>query len=459
MGTHVIKKGLNLPLNGAPTQEISDGVAVSQVALVADDYAYMKPKMHVAVGDVVTRGQLLMEDRKSPGVRFTAPGAGTVTAIHRGARRSLISLVIDLSDGEKAGNPSADEHAQFASYSGGDVDGLEAQAVRDLLVDSGLWTALRARPHERVPSPSETCAAVFVTATDTRPHAPDPALVIGERREDFVRGLRALTKLTEGAVWLCTAPGADVPGADVPGVQQETFAGRHPAGLVGTHIHLLDPVHRGKSVWHVGYQDVSAIGHLFATGTLDVGRVVALAGPVVANPRLLRTRVGARTETLTAGELAEGENRVVSGSVIGGRSAQGDKAGFLGRYHNQIACLAEDRERVFLGWLTPGLRTFSTARAYVAGFLPRKGFDLTTNNNGSHRAMVPIGSFERVMPLDILPTFLLRAILVDDVEQAERLGALELAEEDLALCSFVSPGKEDYGVALRRNLTDIWKEG
>ncbi|MEC9073227.1 MAG: NADH:ubiquinone reductase (Na(+)-transporting) subunit A, partial [Myxococcota bacterium] len=207
-------------------------------------------------------------------------------------------------------------------------------------------------------------------------------------------------------------------------------------------------------------QDVVAMGHLFSTGRLLVDRVVSLAGPVVAKPRLVQTRLGASTTELSAGETSgDAEFRIVAGSVIHGRRAQDEVLGYLGRYHQQLSCLAEDRERVFLGWLRPGMDKFSTIRAFASSLLGGRSYDFTTSNQGEHRAMVPIGMLERVMPLDIMPTFLLRALLVDDVENAEKLGCLELDEEDLALCSFVSPGKEDYGVALRRVLDDIWREG
>ncbi|MGB0641332.1 MAG: NADH:ubiquinone reductase (Na(+)-transporting) subunit A, partial [Myxococcota bacterium] len=314
-------------------------------------------------------------------------------------------------------------------------------------------------PHDRVPAITETCSSIFVTAIDSRPHAGDPVLALQGREEDFLRGLGVLEHLTEGKIWLCKKAGAEVPSSKSDRVSVEEFEGCHPAGLVGTHIHALDPVHRGKTVWHVGAQDVVAIGSLFATGTLDVSRVVALGGPAAKTPRLLKTRLGASIDQLVSGETGEGEIRVVSGSVIGGRQAMGEQEGFLGRYDMQISVLTENREREFLGWLKPGGNIYSTVRAFVSALSPNKTYDMTTTTNGSHRAMVPIGMFERVMPLDIMPTFLLRSLLVDDVERAEKLGALELAEEDLALCSFVSPGKEDYGVALRRNLTDIWKEG
>ena len=459
MAVHVIQRGLNLPIEGAPGATIEAGAAVARVGVVSEDYPFMKPRMAVAVGEVVKRGQLLFDDRKAEGVCFTSPAAGTVVAIHRGDQRVLQSVIIELSAGEKSGRPPEGELQKFASYTGKHPRDLSAEQVKALLVESGLWTAIRQRPFGRVPSPKDTPRSVFVNAMDSNPLAADPAVVLRGQEDDLKRGLHAVAHLTEGKVWFVRAAGAAIDPGDAPRVQVEEFSGKHPAGLVGTHIHFLDPVGPNRTVWHLGYQDVVAIGRLFATGVLPVERVVALGGPVVKRPRLLRTRLGADLAALVAGELQDGENRVVSGSVLSGRK-MAEITGFLGRYHQQVSVIAEDRERVFLGWLKPGLDKFSVVRAFAGGLLGKKsGYTFTTTTHGSHRAMVPIGMYEKVMPLDIMPTFLLRALLMGDLDRAEALGALELDEEDLGLCCFVSPGKEDYAVALRRSLTTIWKEG
>ena len=460
MAVHTIKKGLDLPISGEPVQEIEAAPSATRVALLAQNYQFMKPRMHAAVGDRVKRGQLLFEDRKTDGVRFTSPGAGVVAAINRGDRRSFQSMVIELSDGEREGRPTDDDFAAFESFVGKEVSALDADQVRALLVESGQWAGLRTRPFSKIPGPMETCHSIFVTAMDTNPLTADPEVVMAGRQEDFNRGLVALTKLTDGPVYLCCSPTSTLGGANLAGVQVEHFQGKHPAGLAGTHIHALDPVNRDKTVWYVGYQDVAAMGALFATGRLDVGRVVALGGPVVKRPRLLATRFGAAIKPLVENELHAGVNRVVSGSVLDGYAARGEVFGFLGRYANQVSCLAEGNERKFLGWLWPGFDRFSVSRAFGSALRGRSArYEFTTTTNGAHRAMVPIGLFEKLMPLDIMPTFLLRSLLMNDLERAEALGCLELDEEDLALCAYVSPGKENFGPALRRNLLEIWKEG
>lgn len=444
-----IKRGLDLPITGNPRQEISDGREVSTVAILGPDYVGMKPTMAIKAGDQVKQGQVLFSDKMTPGVVYTSPACGKVLAVNRGAKRALQSVVIRI---------TGDDAKSFARYSEGRLEGLDPEKVKENLVNSGLWTALRTRPFSKVPAPESTPRSIFVTAMDTSPLAADAGLVIAERPEDFVNGLRVLARIGSEKTFLCKAPGSEIPGSELSFVVTAEIAGPHPAGLPGTHIHFLDPVGRNKTVWYLNYQDVMAVGRLFVTGRLDHRRVVSFAGPVVNNPRLIRTRIGANTDELVAGELAEGENRVVSGSVIAGRKAEGPLA-FLGRYHLQISALGELRKRAFFGWMGPGFGKFSLKKIMASCLFPQKKFPMTTAAYGRGRAIVPIGSYEKVMPLDILPTFLFRALEVDDVEQAEALGCLELDEDDLALCTFVCPGKIDFGPLLRRNLTIIEKEG
>jgi Na+-transporting NADH:ubiquinone oxidoreductase subunit A len=447
-----LKRGLDLPLAGDPDQSIHPAPECTRVGLLGDDHIGLKPTFQVQPGDRVRRGQLLFEDKKTPGLRYTSPAAGTVRAVHRGDKRAFQSLVIDV-----GGDDGADAQVQFSSYRGIAVERLSADEVGALLVESGLWAALRTRPFSRVPVPGTSPRALFVTAMDTRPHAPSVDVVLAGRMADFQAGVACLAKLTKGPTFVCVAPESGVAAAPFIGAKVEVFDGPHPAGNAGTHIHLLSPVDLERSVWHIGYQDVAAIGRLFTTGRLDVERVVALAGPSVRRPRLLRTRLGASTDDLTQGEIAPGLQRTVSGSVLDGRTAQGEVHGYLGRYHQQVSVLAEATERELFGWIMPGFDKFSLW-GVVAGAFTGRSQSLTTTTNGGSRAMVPIGSFERVMPLDLMPTFLLRALLMKNDERAEALGALELDEEDLALCTFVCPGKAEYGPLLRAALSRIEKE-
>ncbi len=442
-----IKRGLDLPIAGAPAQRIEAGRPVRSVAVIGFDYPTMKPTMAVQVGDRVKLGQLLFSDKKSPGVNYTAPGAGVVSAVHRGEKRVLQSVVIDL---------EGDDEITFASYSSDQLEGLSSEQVRENLQQSGLWTALRTRPFSKVPAVDAVPNSIFVTAIDTHPLAADPAVIIAEQAEAFEAGLKVLGNLAK--VFLCKAPDASLPGESLAKVQVEAFSGPHPAGLAGTHIHFLDPVSASKSVWTIGYQDVIAVGKLFTSGRLWVERVVALGGPVVENPRLVRTRLGANLDELTAGELQPGANRVVSGSLLGGRTAHGAFA-YLGRYHQQVSCLREGKEREMLHYMRAGVEKHSILNIYISKLMGGKKFAFSTSTNGSPRAMVPVGNYEEVMPLDVLPTQLLRALIVGDTEVAQKLGCLELDEEDLALCTYVCAGKYEYGPILRDNLTRIEKEG
>ncbi len=443
-----IRKGLDLPISGAPQQAIDDSTRTTSVAVIGADYHGMKPTMAVQVGDKVKLGQLLFTDKKTEGVKYTAPAAGVVSAINRGAKRVLQSVVIEI-DGE--------ESETFEFFSEQELPNIPREKVRDNLVDSGLWVALRTRPYSKVPALDATPNSIFVTAIDTNPLAANPEIVIAEHKQDFINGLAVLSVLTEGSIYVCKAPGADIP-AEGNRVQVEEFGGVHPAGNVGTHIHKLDPVSINKTVWSIGYQDVIAYGKLFTTGQIFTDRVISLAGPQVENPRLIKTRVGADLVELTAGQLKAGDNRLVSGSVFGGRNAKGP-FGYLGRYANQVTVLLEGRERPPLHYLRPGLNYFSTMGIYISKLMGGKKFDFDTTTMGSERAMVPVGNYERVMPLDILPTQLLRSLIVGDTDMAQKLGCLELDEEDVALCTFVCPGKYEYGPILRDNLTRIEKEG
>lgn len=442
-----IKKGLDLPIAGKPVMRIAAGAAVQRVALLARDYIGMKPTMLVAEGDRVKLGQPLFSDKKNPHVLYPSPGCGVVAAINRGERRAFISIVIDL-DG--------DDEISFPACTPAEIPALASNVIEERLLTSGLWTALRTRPFSKIPVPGTRPAAILVTAIDSNPLAADPALIINEQRDFFAAGLQALRPLTDGKVHLCHGENASLP---VPeGISPAVFSGCHPAGLVGTHIHFLEAIDLKRQVWHLGYQDVIAIGALLLTGRIRVERIIALAGPQVQNPRLLRTRLGADLQELTAGELRVGENRLISGSVLSGHLASGEGA-YLGRYHPQVAVIREEREKKFLDWLRLGFNQYSVKPLFATALLPTRPLPFGSSSHGSQRAMVPIGAFEKVMPLDLQITWLLRSLLAGDTEMAQQLGCLELDEEDLALCSYVCSGKNDYGEHLRRILGKIEEEG
>jgi len=444
-----LKQGLDIPIEGAPEQVVEASADVSRVSLLGTDYQGLKPVLAVEEGNRVALGQTLFTDKDQPDISYTSPASGVVTRVVRGYRRVLEGIEIHI---------GGDDELRFDSYLPEELNSITAAQVRDLLQRSGLWTALRTRPFSRVPPADGMPQAIFVTAMDSNPLAADPGVVISAYRQDFLHGLQIIQQLTEGSVWLCTGAAADIPVPNGTRFKTAVFEGPHPAGLPGTHIHYLHPVGAERTVWYLNYQDVIAIGRLFTSGRLWVERVVALAGPAVKRPRLIRTRLGASLGELLRDELIEAEVRVISGSILSGRRAANASA-FLGRYHLQVSVLREGREREFLGWLGPGLNKFSASNAFASALFPNRKLPLTTSQHGSPRALIPVEAYQRVMPLRLLPTLLLRAIMVGDTLTARELGCLELDEEDLSLCSFVCPSKYDYGPALRETLNRIEKEG
>lgn len=442
-----ISKGLNIPITGSPVQKISTGKSVKTVAILGDDFNGMKPTMMVQVGDKVLKGQALFEDKKTPGVFFTSPVAGTIREINRGDKRAFQSIVISI---------EGQEQVKFKNYEQKDVDSYNAEEIRKLLVESGCWTYLRTRPFSKTPEVESTPSSIFITAMDTNPLAADAEVIIGESHDEFKAGVEILAKLSP-KTFVVTAKSTNVNVYGIAGVKHELVQGPHPSGNVGTHIHFLDPVSANKTVWHLNYQDVIAIGHLFKTGNLSSDKIIAIAGPAAKNPTLVKTIRGASIADLAADDAAPGI-RLISGSVLGGRTAQG-AVNYLGQFHLQISVVKEGHHREFLGWQSPGLNKYSLKNVFLSKLMPGKKFAFDTNTNGSHRSIVPIGSFEQVMPLDILPTQLLRYLMVEHSDMAVNLGALELDEEDLALCTFVDPCKNEYGPVLRANLTKIQKEG
>jgi Na+-transporting NADH:ubiquinone oxidoreductase subunit A len=448
-----LRKGLNIPIKGAPKQIIDTHDQARAMALIGADYVGMRPTFFVQVGDEVLKGEKLFEDKKNPGVIFTSPVAGTVREINRGERRVFESIVVEIS-------ADKDKQVQFASYQSKGIESYSSDEVEALLIESGWWTCLRKRPFSKIPARHSRPRSIFVSAMDTAPLAADPEIIIGEHVDDFKAGLKILAQLSQGKVYVATSTDSKLSLRGLTQVEQVCFHGPHPAGNVGTHIHFIDPISMTKVVWHANYQDVIAVGRLFSTGEFFNQRVISIAGPVAKKPRLIRTVLGARLLDLVAGETigSLSEIRTVSGSVLGGRTANVGPFGYLGRYHLSVSLLLEAKGREFLGWQSPGLEKFSVKNSFLSKFMHRKKFAFHTGTYGSKRAIVPIGSYESVMPMDILITILLRELLAGNFEQAGRLGALELDEEDVALCTFVDPCKNEFGLILRENLTALEKE-
>ena len=447
-----IKKGLNIPIHGLPAGDIIDSKKSRSVGILGSDYVGMKPTMLVEEGERVKLGQALFEDKKNPGVIFTSPAGGKVEAINRGERRVLQSVVIEVDQNE--------EVVKFKSFSENDLSNSSSKDVRAQLIASGMWTSFRTRPYSKVPGVETSPANIFISAIDTQPLSADPENIIKLHKEDFLFGLSVIKKLEDCPIHLSLGENSELDLSKDDQLRLHSFSGPHPAGLVGTQMHFISPATLTNINWTIGYQDVIAIGQLFQTGLINVERVISLGGPQVSNPCFLKTRLGACTDELTAGELTHRENRIISGSVISGREAIGPYA-YLGRYHNQISVISEpnSKDRDFMNWLTPGPRKFSKIPLFLSALFPKKIFKFKALMNGSDRPIVPIGIYEEVLPQNFLPTVLLRNVVLMDTEKIQALGGLELDEEDLSLCSFVCPGKYDFGSLLRAGVTKIELEG
>ena len=447
-----IKKGLNIPIHGSPAEDITDTKKSRSVGILGKDYIGLKPTMLVEEGEKVKLGQPLLEDKKNPGVIITSPAGGTIESINRGERRSLQSIVIEIDSEEEA--------VQFPSFTLEDISSITSNIIRDQLISSGLWTSFRTRPYSKIPPIDSSPSNIFISALDTEPLSPNPEILINMFNEDFGFGLSILKKLTTSPIHLSVSENSSLDIDSDDQLKKHIFSGPHPAGLVGTQMHFISPASLSNVNWTIGYQDIISIGRLFKTGLPSTERIITLAGPQVNQPRYISTRLGACTDEITAGELTQRENRIISGSVISGREAVGAYA-YLGRYHNQISVISEpnSKDREFMNWLTPGPRKFSKIPLFLSSLFPKKLFKFKALMNGSDRPIVPIGVYEEVLPLNFLPAMLLRNIVLIDTEKIQSLGGLELDEEDLSLCSYVCPGKYDFGSLLRAGLNKIEVEG
>lgn len=444
-----IRKGLDLPIGGKPGPNVTEGAKISHVALIGADYPGLRPTMLVDVGDTVKKGQPIFENKKNPGVVYTAPAGGKIVEINRGEKRVFLSLVIEVD--ENAGSVAFEKHDASA------LSKLTREQAEKQLVASGLWTAFRTRPFVKTPAIGTSPKAIFVTAMDTNPLAADVQTIIESNKDAFLAGLDVLTCLTEGPVYVCKGEGS-LPRSQQSQVQEKVFVGKHPAGLPGTHMHFLEGAAIDRVLWNIGYQDVIAIGNLFIKGELDTTRYVAIGGPGVLSPKTVRTVMGAKVSELVAGNLANGEQRVISGSVLYGRTAEGVHD-YAGRFFNQVSVLPEGRDCEFLGWCMPGARKFSVSGTFLGPIVSKAKCVFNTAVNGGKRAIIPFASLDSVMPMDIIPSLLLRALAITDTDEAQALGCLELDEEDLALCTYVDPCKSDFGPWLRKCLDKIELEG
>lgn len=447
-----VSKGLNIPIGGNVNPEIKNSVSVRNVALLGEDYHGLKPTMLVKEGNVVIKGQDLFEDKKNPGVKFTSPVSGKIAEINRGERRSFLSMVIEK-------NLNSTSEVSFKSFR--DASELSRDSVIKNLIESGTWTSFKTRPFSKIPKIDTIPEEIFISLIGSDPLSLNPEIYLNDKSEDFNFGLEVISYIPKNCVHISTSSNSNFSKITSDKIQFHEFEGIHPVGLVGTQIHRISPVSLNRTVWTINYQDVVMIGKLFKTGSLDTTRTIAFCGPQVEAPCLIETEIGASISEVSAGKTLEGNNRFVSGSVLCGREAN-SYTNYLGRYNSQISVLreVEKEDREFLNFLRPGLEKHSVLPLFLTKLKERfLKLNYTTAMNGADRAIVPIGVFEDIFPFNMMITQLLKSIVIGDTELAQKLGILELDEEDLSLCTYACPSKYDYGSLLREMLTKIEEEG
>jgi Na+-transporting NADH:ubiquinone oxidoreductase subunit A len=448
MGEFRIRKGRDINIKGAASKRIVEVPLPPKVAIQPHDFPGLKPRLSVQVGDVVKVGSPLLTDKTHAQIRVVSPASGKVAAINRGEKRALLQIVIET-DGRQ-------DAVSFEKISVEEIKRVPREKILALLLEGGAWPVLRQRPFSNLADPAREPKAIFVQAMSTEPLAADADFILKDHQKEFQAGLEALRRLTKGAVHVCYHKNATSKTfTETQNVQTHQFSGPHPSGNVSTHIHYIDPISKGDIVWYLEAQDVVRIARLLLNGSFSPERVVAVTGEGVDEPVYKRTVIGASVHSLV--NAAKPGMRYLSGSVLRGTDVGPE--GFLCFYDTQITALPRGGERKLLGWLTPGVGEYTFSKTFVSSFLPEQPASLNSDKKGSDRAIVLNDIYDQYVPLDILVNFLLRAVIANDIEEAERLGILECDEEDFALCTFACPSKTDVGGIIRGGLDLIEKEG
>ena len=443
-----IKKGLNIKLKGTAEKIFVKAPSAEYYGIRPTDFHGIVPKLSVNVDQEVKAGTPLFFDKNRPEVLFTSPVSGTVAAINRGERRRILEVVIKRNDGD----------LNYEKFDFGNVDEMDRNKIVEGLLKSGIWPAIRQRPYDVIANPADSPKAIFISAFDTAPLAPDYDFVVKESAKEFQTGIDALSKLTTGRIHLNI--NAEYPASQVftnaKNVQINKFTGPHPAGNPGIQIHHIDPINKGEIVWFISPQNVITIGKLFLSGIYDASKIVALTGSEILKPRYYKLINGASIKNIVENNVTEGCHRYISGNVLTGTKILAD--GFVGYYDSQITVIPEGYHHEFLGWATPGFNKFSSTRAFWSWLMPGKEYKLDTNLNGGNRAFVMTGQYEKVLPMDIYPMQLFKAILIDDIDLMEKLGIYEVAPEDFALCEFIDTSKTEIQQLIRKGLDLMIKE-
>ena len=447
MSKHVkIRKGVDIKLQGT-AEKVFATVPSETYVIKPTDFHGRTPKLLVKVGDDVKAGSPLFYDKYNEKVKFTSPVSGEVVEINRGEKRRILEIKI-----------LADKEVRYENFKVADPASMSREEVLEVLLDSGCWPFIRQRPYSVVADPNETPKAIFISAFDSSPMAPDNDFVVHGKGEVFQKGLDVIKQLTNGKVHLNISKSANRSEVftQAKGVQINTISGPHPAGNVGVQIHHIDPINKGERVWYLNPQDVLIIGSLFQEGKFKADRIVALTGSEVSKPKYFKTTIGASVKNILQDNVQAGNNRVISGNALTGEKISSE--GFIGFYDSQITVLPEGDKEEFFGWLIPSPKKFSLSRTFFSWMTPGKEYRLSTISNGEERAYVVSGEYEKVFPMDIYPVHLIKAIMVEDVELMENLGIYEVAPEDFALCEFACTSKIDVQTIVREGLDLVQKE-
>ena len=434
-------KGLDLPISGNPSMDLDSSTAINSVAILGADYVGLKPTMMVDENDIVQSGQKLFENKKNPGTFVTSHLSGVVTSINRGEKRRFISLVIDEDSSIDPINFNFDDYNNQI----------------DFLVDTGALAYFRTRPYNRMPDPNTLPSAIFINACDTNPLSVDPfeLIKINDDQELFNDGLKFIASIDNNIKVFCSYQNENFD-QSVSNVTYKQFKGPHPAGLVGSHIHFLYPVGQNRSVWNISWQEVISIGYLLKNKIVRSDKLISFGGPNVHDPKILKLKYGSNLSEVSAGKVLD-NSRIISGSILNGHTAE-NVMNYLSAFDNQVSVIPDESNDILFNWAMPGSKLHSMLPAFISSWIKPKEFKFNVSMNGGNRAIVPISSYQEIMPLNILTTQLLKCLVTFDIELGEKLGVLELAPEDLALASYVCPSKYDYQSILNSNLEKMYEE-
>ena len=436
-----LKQGLDINLEGEAQKTVAQTVAVSEISLKPSDFACLKPHLEVKVGDKVKAGSVLFTDKNNPEICFCSPVSGEVTEVRRAERRRITDVIV-----------KADSTTEYEKF---DTNASTKEAAKALLMKSGAWAYLRQRPFNIIANPKQDAKAVYISTFDSAPLAADYQFVLKDQMAEFQAGVDLLAKIAKVYIGVDNRIAGNI-FLGVKNAEINGFEGPHPAGNAGVQISHVCPVNKGEMVIVVNPQDVAIIGRLAKNGIYDARKTLVLAGRKVSAPAYVNAVANVKVSDIVAGKYDAQDARIIGGNVLTGTKL--DENGYIGFYDNEITVIPEGNYYDFFGWALPGLNKFSFSRTFFSWLCPSKKFDLDTHMHGEKRAYVVTGTFEKLVPMDILPLQLIKAILAENLELMEALGIYEVAEEDFALCEFADTSKTEIQSIIRKGLDFMVKE-